>query len=479
MLLFLWVLLGLLAFLFAILLLRTLTFRPKPLSPIERTEHDLDSEAAIEALSALVRCRTVSRRDPLLEEDAEFSRLISLLGELYPHVHAACQCLRFRGRGLLLRLAGREPGEATVLMAHYDVVPAEEEGWLYPPFEAVREGGRIFGRGTLDTKATLNAILFSADTLLGAGFRPCHDVYFAFSGSEEISGCGMPEIVSYFEKEGIKIGLVLDEGGAVVEGAFPGVSCPTAMIGTAEKGFLDLEYRVTSRGGHASAPKRHTPVTRLASACARVAAHPARARISPPVAEMLTTLGPYASFPYRLLFANLWLFKPLLFLLGRLRGGELDALFRTTVAFTQMAGSEASNVLPSEATMVSNIRLAPGDTVEGTIKRLAHVIGDGEVTLRPLGGMDPGRISRTDSEGYLRTVRAVRAVWPEAIPTPYLMLQCSDSRHFSRISDCVFRFSAMALTGEERATIHGKNECIREEAVADSVRFYLHLLSEC
>ena len=467
---------GLFALLLAILLLRTLTFRKKPLEAVEPAPVDFDHDKALSALCELLRCRTVSRHAPEEEDEGEFLRLYELLPRLYPHVLAACTLTRFEGRGLLFRWAGREAGDATVLMAHYDVVPADGEGWRHPPFDAVLEDGHVYGRGTLDTKATFNAVLTAADTLIAQGFTPRHDVYLAFSGSEEISGRGMPEIVSHLAKEGVPIGLVLDEGGAVVEGAFPGVRCPTAMIGIAEKGFLDLEYRALSGGGHASAPGRHTPIGRLAEAITEIERKPARARISPPVREMLRTLGPYASFPYRMVFANLWLFAPLLFLVGRLRGGELGALFRTTVAFTRMSGSEANNVLPSEATVVSNIRLAPGDTIDGTVHRLGRVIDDPRVKLRPLGGINPSRTSRTEGEGYLRTVRAVRAVWPRAVPTPYLMLQCSDSRHFSAISDCVYRFSAMALTKEERATIHGKNERISKEAALLAVEFYLRLL---
>ncbi len=475
---FLWVLLGLLLLLLVTVLLRTLLFRPLPREKGEGAPYDFDKEAAIEALRALVRCRTVSRYRSEEEDDAEFEKLVSLLTDLYPHVSAACPLRRFDGRGLLFHWEGREAGDATVLMAHYDVVPAEDAGWLHPPFEAVRTEDAIFGRGTLDTKVTVNAILTAVDTLIKDGFSPLHDVYLAFSGSEEVSGRGMPEIVAYLERKDVKIGLVLDEGGAVVEGAFPGVRCPTAMIGIAEKGFLDLEYRAKGASGHASAPGKHTAIAHLASACTEVVTHPARARISPPVLAMMRTLGPYASFPYRMLFANLWLFKPLLAYIGKKRGGELNALLRTTVAFTRMTGSNANNVLPFEATMVSNIRLNPGDTVNGTIRRLGRVIDDARVELRPLNGINPSRISRTDSEGYLRTVRAVSAIWPEAVPTPYLMLQCSDSRHFGVISDSVYRFSAMALTKEERASIHGQNERIRIDAILRAVEFYLALLRE-
>ena len=154
----------------------------------------------------------------------------------------------------------------------------------------------------------------------------------------------------------------------------------------------------------------------------------------------------------------------------------MNALLRTTVAFTRMQGSDANNVLPHEASMVSNIRLNPADTVDSTIAYIRRVVDDPKVEIRPILGMNPSRISRTDCIGYDRVRRAIGATWPDAIVSPYLMVQCSDSRHWGLISDCVYRFSAMDITSEERRSIHGKDEHIRTEAIGRTVEFYLRLL---
>ena len=165
-------------------------------------------------------------------------------------------------------------------------------------------------------------------------------------------------------------------------------------------------------------------------------------------------------------------------LLGKLQGGEINALVRTTVAFTQMSGSSASNVIPPEANMVSNLRLNPQDNMESALDYLKGVVDDENVQISILRGYNPSRISRTDCEGYDRVVNAVVSTWRGTIPTPYLMMQCSDSRHWGKISDRVYRFSAMDLTKEERGTIHGHNERIRFECAHKACEFFIRIMSK-
>ena len=462
----------------AVLIVRTLRFKPKKQAPALEGEEVFDKDRAVENLAALVRYKTVSYRDPSLEDDAEFEGMIARLPELYPNVYKVCTLTRMEGRALLYRWKGKTEGDPTVLMAHYDVVPVNESDWDQPPFEGILLDGVLWGRGTLDTKVTFGGILFAADHLIAEGFTPERDVYFAFSGGEEVNGEGAIRIVDYFEKEGLTPHLVLDEGGAVVEGVFPGVSAPCGMIGIAEKGMIDVRYRTKSAGGHASAPKPHTPVGVLSAACCRIEANPFPSHLSAPVAEMFDTLGRHSSFVYRMIFSNLWCFAPVLDLICKKSGGELNALMRTTVAFTQMKGSSASNVIPPEAEMISNIRLNPHDTMDSALEYLKKTVKDDSVEITALHGMNPSRISRTDCDAYEKVALAVSSTWRGTITTPYLMVQCSDSRHWGRISDRVYRFSAMDLTSAERATIHGNNERIRVETAHRACEFYIRLMRQ-
>ncbi len=463
----------------AVIIIRACAFKPKEQPRIDNAPIDFDKETAVRNLCELVRCKTVSYRDPSLEDDAEFEKLISLLPSLYPNVDKVCEFIRLENRGLLFRWKGKNADAPAVMMAHYDVVPVNEDLWELPAFEGIIKDGCIWGRGTLDTKVTFGGILFAADHLITEGFVPENDIYFAFSGGEEVNGLGAVRIVDYFEEKGIEPAFVIDEGGAVVEKVFPGVSLPCGLIGIAEKGMMDVKYTVKSQGGHASAPKPGAPIDRLAAACTAMVKKPFKIKLTAPAAQMFDTLGRYSSFVYKIIFSNIKLFLPVLDMICKKSGGELNALMRTTVAFTQAQGSSATNVIPPEASLVSNIRLNPADDMESALAYIKETVGDERVEVTCLHGMNPSRISRTDCDGWDKVASAVASTWKGCIVAPYLMVQCSDSRHWGRISDRVYRFSAMDLTAEERASIHGNNEKIRIDTLGRTVEFYIRLMKKC
>lgn len=468
----------LLAFL-AVVLVRTLKFTPKAQPECSQESVELNQDAVVHALSELVRCKTISYHDSSLEDDAEFRKLIDKLPGLYPHVFKACTLRELPDRALLFRWPGKNHEEPAVLMAHYDVVPVNEENWEKPAFEAVLEDGVLWGRGTLDTKVTINGVLFAANQLIAEGFQPEHDIYFAFSGGEEVSGPGATNVVKLFQEEGITPGIVVDEGGAVVEDVFPGVKGPIGLIGIAEKGMIDAQFRCMSAGGHASAPKPHTPVGILAKAATRVEGNPFPCHIAGPAALMFDTLGRHSNFLYRMIFANMWCFGWVLDLLAKKSGGEMNALLRTTVAFTQMEGSAAPNVIPPEAKMVANMRLNPADSVASALENLRKTVNDPLVEITALDSSEPSRVSRVDCAAWDKVAASVAETWRGSVVSPYLMVQCSDCRHWGVISDKVFRFSAMDLTAQERATIHGNNERIRVSTACKAVEFYIRLMKKC
>lgn len=472
------IIVGLLALLILVLVIRALAFKPKGEPLPEPMAVEFDREKAIEHFVEMIRCKTVSSHNPELQDEKEFEKFRDLLKATYPHVHKECPPQRIGPSGLLFHWKGKSDKEPSVLMSHYDVVTADEASWQKPPFAGVIEDGVLWGRGTLDTKGTLLGVMESVEAAIKKGFVPQNDVYLSFAGDEEIAGSSAPMIVDELEKRGIRPALVVDEGGAVVENIFPGVSTPCALIGVGEKGLMEIELKVKSTGGHASAPPKHGPLGKVAQAVVDVENHPFPGRLTPPVAGMFDTLGRHSSFLFRLVFANQWLFLPLLKKMGTRLGDEFNAMLRTTCAFTMAEASDATNVLPPHAKVIANMRLVGGDTPDSAIQYIKDTVKNPEVEVTMLNGMNPSIFSDTSSAGYAKLKKAILQTWGDVLVSPYLMIACSDSRHFCRISDKVMRFSAMALSKEERGLIHGHNERIPTEKALTTIEFYIRLVSQ-
>jgi carboxypeptidase PM20D1 len=365
-------------------------------------------------------------------------------------------------------------------MAHYDVVPATDEGWQHPPFgaEVTGEGDArvLWSRGTLDDKGALVAILEAVEALVLDGFTPANDVYLSFGHDEETVGSGAQAIVAALKERGVRPALIVDEGGAVVEGIFPGVTKPIAVVGVSEKGITSVRLTVEQNGGHASTPPKLTATVRLARAITRLDAKPFPARLTETNLQMVETLGAHATGPLRAVFTRARVLKPaLVAVLGRV-SDETRAIVRTTTAVTQLRGSLAANALPETAEAIVNVRIAVGSSVAETLAHIRKAVRDPLVQVEAVDASEPSPVSPTSGPEWEAVVGSISAVHPAAVVTPYVMLGASDSRHFTAISDAVYRFTPFEMSGEERGTLHARNERIHVRTWLRGIAFYETLL---
>lgn len=442
----------------------------------------MDADVAVERLRALIRVPTVSRDDADMQDAEAFTRFPQLLAELYPRIHDALELEHLDGPGLLYRWPGRTAGDALILMAHWDVVPADEEGWTHEPFEAAlttdQDGaGRVWGRGAIDDKGALAGILEAVDALVATGFVPENDVYLSFGGDEEVQGSAAERAVEVLRERGVAIDFVLDEGGAVVQGQFPGVSEPTAVIGIAEKGIATVQLRATEAGGHAAHPPRSgvTAATRLAAAIQRVS-RPVPAALPPTAYPMFAALAARARGILGLAYRHPRLFRPVLLRALASGSDEANALIRTTRVVTRLRGAAADNVLPEVATASVNVRIVVGSTIDAEVDRIRRDIADPRIEVRMLRGTDPTPVAPTTGRPWDRLVTALAASHPEAVPVPYAMLGATDGRHFTRLTSAVYRFTPFELTKAEIAGLHAIDESIRVDAYLRGIAFYRALL---
>ena len=462
----------------AVILIRTAMFKPVPTEKSTEDTIELDHDKIISDMQDMIRCKTVSNRDESLVNRAEFEKFRELLKERFPLIHEKCTLEKIGKTGLLYHLPGKSSKKPSVCMAHYDVVPIEEDGWTKPAFDGLIEDGFLWGRGTLDTKGTLCGVMEALEQLLGDGYVPENDLYLSFSGEEEVDGESCREIVKYLEAQGVTPAIVVDEGGAVVDNVFPGVPGQCAVVGIAEKGNVSMDLSMDSQGGHSSTPPPHTILGQLSKAVTRIEAKPFRRQLTKPVALMFDTLGRHSSFVFRMVFANLWLFLPVVDIWAKSTGGDMNALLRTTVAVTRMEGSKAYNVLPPKASFGINSRLLGEDTIESAVDYLKKVAANDKIEVSVVDGSNPSVCSVTDCEGWNKLNLAIRQTWTDAIVSPYLMMAASDSRHYGRISDKVYRFSAMYMSKEQRGLIHGNNERVPLETLVRCAEFYVRLLRQ-
>ncbi len=467
------------ALLAAVLVFNALRARPEAHAVARAPDLAFDLDAAARRLGEAIAIPTISQPDAPTDT-AAFASLHALLEQRYPRVHAALAREVVSDASLLYRWNGRDESCAPLLLtAHQDVVPIEpgtEANWTQAPFSGRIAGGDVWGRGALDDKGSLVAILEATEALLAEGFVPACPVYFAFGHDEEIGGeSGAAAMAALLAGRGVKPGFVLDEGGLIAADVLP---VPTATIGVAEKGYASVRLTVEGAGGHSSMPPRETAIGILANAVARVERERPPAAIGAIQREGYRRVAPHVPFGQRVVLTNLWLTAPLV---EHLFAGKpsLDATLRTTTAPTILRAGVKDNVLASHAEAVVNFRIRVGDSVEGVRAHVVRVVDDArvEVAVEPWA-QEPSQPSPYDGAEFAQIERALRAVSDEQplVVMPYVTIGATDVRRYAILTDRTYRFMPVKLAAVEFDRMHGSNERLAVAEFGRAIRFYAALL---
>lgn len=436
-------------------------------------------DAFLDNLAEAIRIPTISTDDGYDPE--VFDRFHEFLESAFPLVHDRLEREVIEGHSLLFVWRGSDSdAQPFLLMAHQDVVPVEpgtEVDWSQDPFSGARDEEHLWGRGALDDKGSLIALLQAVESLLAEGFEPRPSIYLFLGHDEESGGRGAVAAADILAARSVRFSFVLDEGGAIAEDLLPGLNAPLALVGIGEKASVDVEITARGEGGHSSAPPAHTSVGRVAAAIKQIEDHPMPARLDVQ-RPFLSVLGSVMRGPGAVLLRNSDRLGGLVE--RRLSASPMtSALIRTTAAATMVSGGVKSNVLPQEATAVVNFRVLPGDTVAGVLDHVRSVVGDGvRLLARGFGGAatDPPALSSTESAGFHVVATTITEIFPDVVVAPWILLGATDSRFFRPIAEDVYRFVPFTVAPADMSRIHGSGERVRVADAGSAVAFYRRLI---
>lgn len=447
-------------------------------------ESQIDKEAVAQRLSQGIQFATISYMDAAQKDPQVFRDYHAFLQQSFPALHQELALEMVNELSLLYKWQGSDSSLKPMLfMAHQDVVPVDAQTadrWNHEPFGGVISDGIIWGRGAIDIKSGMMGAMEAVENLLSQGYQPKRDIYLAFGHDEEIGGKeGAAKIADLLRQRNLEFHFILDEGGSIVgDGIIPGLDKPVALIGIAEKGYVSVELKATSVGGHSSMPPKHTALGVIAQAIVDLEANPFPADMTYSK-TLFQMIGPAMSGAQKLVFANMWITEPIVKkILSNAK--TTNATIRTTTAVTMASGSSKDNILPSEATAVINFRIMPGETWESVVVYINEVINNDAVSVTVLSDFvdNPSTVSNSDNKSFVQIKNAIYRVTQDEnlIVAPYLVTGATDAKHFAGLSDSIYRFAFNRFTPQTLERMHGLNEQIAVDDYVDLVMFYRELI---
>lgn len=475
----LWTILGILGVFLVVTLVRAAFWTPEKNEFEPLPDEQVDVDKYRKDLSDAIKIKTISNVDVDKVDWNEFKRLHALFEERFPLVYKNLKCEEISLASLLFTWEGKNPDlEPIALLGHQDVVPvaAGTEGdWTHPAFDGVDDGEFVWGRGALDMKNHLIAVLESVESLLAEGFEPERTVYLCFGHDEEIvaaptSGAG--SIAAVLKERGVHLDSVIDEGGAILNlNVGKILNKKLAGVGIAEKGYVDYRVSVSAKGGHSSQPPEHTALGALADVIKDIEGHQFKAKMPAFVYELFTKIGKNVSYPARIVTCNLWLLKPLITAVMK-KIPPAASLIRTTTAVTMAEGSPAANVLPQKASVTVNFRMMPGVTMKNVEEHIRSCVRNKNIEVEYLKGKEASKVSPTDSRSFKILEEICTRTDPDLLVAPYLVMGGTDAYHYEEVCDNIYRFAPFVMDTKLLLTTHGTDERIPISCMADGLKFF-------
>ena len=424
-------------------------------------------------LQQMIRCKTISVKGSY--DDTEFAKLRHVMEELFPTVHRQAKKLTFSEDCWIYEIPGKDRTRNLMLRSHHDVVAAEGD-WEQDPFSGEIADGKIWGRGTVDTKTPLFAEFCALEELLKEGFVPPCNIWIGSSHNEELGGDGIPKALQYFKEQNIGFEVVLDEGGAVIEPPIGGMKCEKcAMIAVHEKGRYRLRCTTTDENGHAglTAGTKATALERMTAFIQEASTQKCFIRrLNPQIRAMFSHLAPGCSLPMKLLFSNLWLFGGLLTKLLPALSPQAGGLLGTTISFTAIEKTPESKC----CTATASLRPVDSADLKKDLDALRSMAAkhDVQITVDETSEYhEPADMTRP-TFSYIKD--CVREIFPAYPAAPFILPGGTDARTLTDICPCVLRFAPIKLSAQQLASVHGDNENIDVDALGDAVAFYKKFL---
>ena len=481
-----WSTIGAIAVFLILLIVNTVRYPSRQVQVPEIDPVRVDADPPVNRLSQAIQIPTLSHEDPNKIDPAPFIAFHRFLETAYPECHKTLERITINDFSLLYKWQGSDPELApVVLMAHQDVVPVEKSTrnqWTHGAFSGKIVDGFVWGRGALDDKGCLVAMMESVEMLVNRKFQPRRPVYFAFGHDEEIGGRqGAAKIAAHMEDKGVRAAFVIDEGMTIIKKDLSPANRKTALIGLSEKGYVTLKVSASADGGHSSMPPAKTAIGSLARAISSLEIHQMPIHYDGPAAGLFDVIGPEMPFPKKILFANLWAFKPLV--TNQLeKGTTTNALIRTTCAPTLVQGGIKENILPGQAYALVNFRILQGDSISDVVDHARKVIDDPDIDVSIHDGpfhSEPSSTADIDSFGFKMIRQTIHEVFNDTIVAPGLVFGATDSRHFASVSDNIYRFVPYHVGKKDTERIHGVDERIAIDDFVKLIQFYAQLIENC